>query len=794
MTCSGCKSIVEKALQSVHGVESATVNLTESEASIVSEKEIAVNDLKKALAPHPHYQLIEHGELPLAPFPTIGKRNHTASAPLTASGNGKYYCPMLCESDKKYDGPGDCPVCGMPLVKEQNITPGSSTLPEEDTTYNTMLKKFWVALVFTLPIFIISMGEMVGLNLHSIADATTWGWIQFLASIPVLFYASLDFFKRGYQSIVRWSPNMWTLITLGAGSAYLFSIIALLFPDIFPHQFKMHGAVHLYFEAATVILTLILLGQVLELRAHHQTNSAIRELLNLVPPEATVIHHGKEHKIPVDQVQVNDILKIKPGEKIPVDGIVLKGSTAIDESMVTGEPMPVSKTINANVTAGTVNTTGSFEMRAVKVGGDTLLAHIIELVNQASRTKAPIQNLADRISKFFVPVVVAMSGISFIAWTIWGPEPALVYAFANAVTVLIIACPCALGLATPMAIMVGTGRGATLGVLVKEARVLEELEKVNVLLIDKTGTLTEGKPTFKAATSVTSLFSEEVLFQYAASAEASSEHPLAHALVEYAHEKNIPLYAIDDFQSVTGKGITANVNGHAVRIGNAAFIESLGFKPDHGILEAVQTKQQQGETVVFVVIDTTLAGYVSVADTLKPNAKAMVKQLQQQGLKLIMLTGDNANTAQTITKELGLDGFKADQLPQDKLKTVQELQQQGNIVAMAGDGINDSPALAQANVGIAMGTGTDAAIQSAGITLVKGDLSGILRAKKLSRDVMRNIRQNLFFAFIYNVIGVPIAAGVLFPFFGLLLSPMLAALAMSLSSISVIGNSLRLRR
>lgn len=793
MTCSGCQSTVQKALQSVHGVETATVNLAESEARIISEKEIAVSELKKALAPHPHYQLIEHGELPLTPLPAIGKRNHTAPAPLTASGNGKYYCPMLCEGDKKYDGPGDCPVCGMPLVKEQTITPGSNTLPEEDTTYNTMLKKFWVALAFTLPIFIISMGEMVGLNLHAMANATTWGWVQFLLSIPVLFYASSDFFKRGYHSMVRWSPNMWTLITLGAGSAYLFSIVALLFPDIFPHQFKMHGAVHLYFEAATVILTLILLGQVLELRAHHQTNSAIRELLSLVPPEATVVHHGNEHKIPVEQVQVNDILKIKPGEKIPVDGIVIKGTSSIDESMLTGEPMPVTKTPDSTVTAGTVNTTGSFEMRAIKVGADTLLAHIIELVNQASRTKAPIQNLADRISKYFVPVVVAISGISFIAWAVWGPEPALVYAFANAVTVLIIACPCALGLATPMAIMVGTGRGAKLGVLVKEARVLEELEKVNVLLIDKTGTLTEGKPSFKAATSITSLFSEEEVFHYAASAEAGSEHPLAHALVKHAQERNMSLYPAEDFQSVTGKGIIANVNGRVVHVGNLVFVQSLGLNPDHALIQSVQTKQQQGETVVYVVIDSTLAGYVRVADTLKPNAKAMVKQLQQQGLKLIMLTGDNAHTAQTIAQELNLDGFQADQLPQDKLNVVKQLQQQGNMVAMAGDGINDSPALAQANVGIAMGTGTDAAIQSAGITLVKGDLSGILRARKLSRDVMRNIRQNLFFAFIYNMIGVPVAAGLLFPFFGLLLSPMLAALAMSLSSVSVIGNSLRLR-
>ncbi len=787
MTCSGCKSIVEKAIQSVHGVNNATVNLEESEVHIISENEIAVSELKKALAPHPHYQLIEHGELPLAPLPSIKRRQHTPT-----SGNGKYYCPMLCEGDKKYDAPGDCPVCGMPLVQEQTIS--FNKPEEEDTTYKATVKKFRIAVLFTLPIFVIAMGEMVGLHLNHIASATTWGWIQFALSIPVLFYACFDFFKRGYRSIVQWSPNMWTLISLGAGSAYLFSVVALLFPDIFPHQFKMHGTVHLYFEAATVILTLILLGQVLELRAHHQTNSAIRELLSLVPPEATVLHHGKEHRVPIKQINVNDILRIKPGEKIPVDGIVTTGSSAIDESMITGEPMPVSKTTDDAVTAGTVNTTGSFEMRATKIGADTLLAQIIELVNQASRTKAPIQNLADKISTYFVPVVVAISGLSFIAWAVWGPEPALVYAFANAVTVLIIACPCALGLATPMAIMVGTGRGAKLGVLVKEARVLEELEKVNVLLIDKTGTLTEGKPAFQSATSLNTAFTENDVFVYAASAEANSEHPLAHALVHYAKENNVSLYPASQFQSVTGKGITASVNTKQVSVGNLGFIQGLNVSPDTTTLQTIQQKQQQGETVVYVMIDGLLAGYVSVADTIKPNAIDMVKQLQQQGLKLIMLTGDNANTAQSIARTLGLDDFKADQLPHDKLDVVKQLQQEGNIVAMAGDGINDSPALAQANVGIAMGTGTDAAIQSAGITLVKGDLSGILRAKKLSHDVMRNIRQNLFFAFVYNAIGVPIAAGLLFPFFGLLLSPMLAALAMSLSSVSVIGNSLRLRR
>ncbi len=637
------------------------------------------------------------------------------------------------------------------------------------------------------------MGEMTGLHLSQLASMTTWGWIQFILSTPVIFYCSGDFFKRGYQSVIHWSPNMWTLISLGAGAAYLFSIVALVFPDLFPDQFKMDGAVHLYFEAATVILSLILLGQVLELKARGQTNSAIRALLNLVPPDATVIRNGQEQKIPLEQVTLNDILKIKPGEKIPVDGQVVKGHSSIDESMISGEPVPVEKNEGDPVTGGTVNGTGSFEMKALKIGADTLLAQIIDMVNKASRSKAPIQNLADKVSGYFVPVVVDISILSFVVWAIWGPDPALVFAFANAVTVLIIACPCALGLATPMSIMVGTGRGATFGVLLKEAKVIEEMQKVNVLVIDKTGTITEGKPSLKSVKSFISSISEDEILGKAASLEASSEHPLAEAIVKAAKEKKLSLSEVINFESITGHGITGSIDGKKVFIGNAKLIKSLNLiLPESNQME-VEHRQVTGETVMYVVIDNQIAGYVSAADPIKQNSKSAIQELQKQGLSVIMLTGDNKNTAKGVAEELGLDGYEADYLPVDKLNKVKELQQSGKVVAMAGDGINDAPALAQANVGIAMGTGTDAAIQSAGITLVKGDLLGIIRARRLSSEVMSNIKQNLFFAFIYNVVGIPIAAGALYPFFGILLSPMLAALAMSLSSVSVIVNSLRLR-
>ena len=715
------------------------------------------------------------------------QHGHPAKEQKPSEGNVEYTCPMHPEVIR--NAPGSCPICGMDLVPK--IVQKDNE--EEELAYKSMLKRFWIATSFTIPVLIITMGELVGLHLSQIADAVTWGWIQFALSTPVLFYCSADFFKRGYQSVIHWSPNMWTLISLGAGAAYLFSIVALVFPDLFPDQFKMDGAVHLYFEAATVILSLILLGQVLELKARGQTNSAIRALLNLVPPEATVIRNGQEQTIPLEHVTPNDILKIRPGEKIPVDGQVIKGHSSIDESMITGEPIAVEKNKGDVVTGGTVNGTGSFEMKALKIGADTLLAQIIDMVNKASRSKAPIQNLADRVSGYFVPVVVVISILTFIVWAIWGPDPAMVFAFANAVTVLIIACPCALGLATPMSIMVGTGRGATFGVLLKEAKVIEEMKKVNVLVIDKTGTITEGKPSLKSVKSFTGSISEDEILGKAASLEASSEHPLAEAIVRAAKAKDISLSEVQNFESITGHGITGSIDNMKVAVGNLKLVKSQGLTQNESNEKEIEERQSKGETVMYVVMNNQLAGYISVADPIKQNSKSAIQELQKQGLSVIMLTGDNKNTAKGAAEELGLDGYEADYLPADKLNKVKQLQQSGKIVAMAGDGINDAPALAQANVGIAMGTGTDAAIQSAGITLVKGDLLGIIRARKLSTEVMSNIKQNLFFAFIYNVIGIPIASGVLYPFFGWLLSPMLAALAMSLSSVSVIVNSLRLR-
>ena len=823
MTCNGCKSHVEKTLLSVEGVKTVSVSLEHSEAEITMENHVPLEKMQKALADdggrygisvdgnsHHHHQ--KHNEKPKA----------------GDQGEGSYYCPMLCEGDKKYDQPGDCPVCGMDLVKEEKVSPSGKTQytcpmhpeivqdepgscpicgmdlepmtvsqgadNEEEKAYKHMLKKFWVAVAFTLPVFFIAMSDMVGISLTGIASERTWGWIQFILSTPVVFYACREFFIRGYRSVINKSPNMWTLISLGAGAAYLFSVVALLFPDIFPDQFKTEGgSVHLYFEAATVILTLILSGQVLEARARGKTNSAIRELLNLVPPEATVIRDGKETVIPLEQVKLDDIIKIKPGEKIPVDGEIATGKSTIDESMITGEPVPVTKTEGDEVIGGTINGTGTFQMEALKVGSDTLLSQIIDMVNKASRTKAPIQNLADKVSGYFVPIVVSIAIISFAVWAIWGPDPALVYAFTSAVTVLIIACPCALGLATPMSIMVGTGKGAKQGVLVKDARAIEEMHRVTTLVIDKTGTITQGKPALQNVKAYDTAHSDEEILGLAAALEQSSEHPLAHAILFGAEEKGIEIPDVEDFDSVTGKGIKGKVNGKEVAIGNQRLLDEFKIKINDDLLKEAEQRQLEGETVMFVVVNETLAGFISVADPIKEASATAIKTLQDQGLEVIMLTGDNKNTAKAVADKLGLDGYEADLLPENKYEKVKALQQQGKKVAMAGDGINDAPALAQADVGIAMGTGTDVAIESASLTLVKGELDGIVRARKLSTDVMRNIKQNLFFAFFYNAIGVPIAAGILFPFFGILLSPMLAALAMSLSSVSVIGNSLRLR-
>jgi Cu2+-exporting ATPase len=737
----------------------------------------------------------------------------------------QYYCPMHCEGDKTYDKPGDCPVCGMHLNKEASATHskvmytcpmhpeirqdhpgdcpkcGMTLVPEkgvetseEEKAYKQMAKKFWIALALSIPVFIIAMSDMVSfLNLQAIASKNVWGWVEFVLATPVVLYCSWDFFVRGWNSIRRYSPNMWTLVSIGVGAAYLFSIFALLFPSLFPAQFKDEtGHVHLYFEAAAVILTLVLMGQVLELRAHSKTNSAIKALLGLIPPVARVIRDGEEIEIPLEEVKVGDILKVKPGEKIPVDGSIYKGEAVIDESMITGEPIPVEKSEGDKVTGGTINGKTAFAMKAEKVGSDTLLSQIIEMVNHASRSRAPIQKLADIVAKYFVQVVVSIAIITFGIWVFWGPEPAYVYAFVNAVAVLIIACPCALGLATPMSIMVGSGRMAQAGVLVKDARAIEEMNKVDILIIDKTGTITEGKPSLKNYQSFGSISDDEIL-KLAASIDANSEHPLADAIVAGAKEKNMELIKMDKFESVTGKGVKAIYKGKKIALGNQKLVDEFKANLDEDNKKIVKEWQLKAQTVMYLLIDNKVEGIVTVSDKIKESSAKAIKELQKMGLKVHMLTGDNQYTAKAVADELGLDGFTADCLPEDKYKKIKELQKEGLVVAMAGDGINDAPALEQANVGIAMGTGTDIAMQSAEITLVKGDLNGIVRARDLSRKVMRNIKQNLFFAFVYNSIGVPVAAGVLFPFFGLLLSPIIAAAAMSFSSISVIANALRIR-
>lgn len=754
--------------------------------------------------------------------------HHHPALPLNkqAPNQDKYYCFMRCEGDKTYAKPGECPVCGMHLNKEEKASSskviytcpmhpevkqnhqgdcpkcGMTLVPEkgvetseEDSAYRKMARKFWIALALSIPVFIIAMSDLVSfLNLETLASKKVWGWVEFLLASPVVFYCGWDFFKRGYSSIRRWSPNMWTLVSIGVGSAYLFSVFALFFPSLFPAQFKdENGNVHLYFEAAAVILTLVLMGQVLELRAHGKTNSAIKALLGLVPPVARIIRNGKEEEIPLEEVVVGDLLKVKPGEKIPVDGIISKGNAVIDESMITGEPIPAEKIEGEKVTGGTINGKTAFEMKAEKVGSDTLLAQIVEMVNQASRSRAPIQKLADTVAKYFVQIVVSVAIITFAVWAIWGPEPSYVYAFVNAVAVLIIACPCALGLATPMSIMVGTGRGAQSGVLVKDASAIEEMNKVDILIIDKTGTITEGKPSLNGFKSFGKLSDLKIL-QLAASVDANSEHPLADAIVAGARANKQSLLKLDKFESVTGKGVQAVYEGEKIGLGNHRLIEDFKASLADDQKKLTEEWQLKGEPVMYLIIKNKIEGIVSVSDKIKATSSEAIKSLQNLGVKVFMLTGDNELTAKFVADELNLDSYMPDCLPEDKFKKVKELQKKGHVVAMAGDGINDAPALEQANVGIAMGTGTDIAMQSAEITLVKGDLTGIVRAKELSHQVMRNIKQNLFFAFVYNSIGVPIAAGILFPFFGLLLSPMIAAAAMSFSSVSVIANALRLRR
>ncbi|MFV8352787.1 heavy metal translocating P-type ATPase [Flavobacterium sp. XS2P14] len=832
MTCNGCRSSVEKALNSIEGIE-AVVSLDPPIATLLMKDHIPLAQLQETLSKAGKYTISMESpadtisetsnELPVKSCCSSNKPQEKPTVILPDNAPGKYYCPMHCEGEKVYDKPGDCPVCGMDLVKEaalpnsktvytcpmhpevvqegpgscpicgMDLVPMEPTESEENKVYNDLVRKMKIAVVFTVPVFIIAMSDMIPNNpLMKIMDASKWNWVQLILSLPVVFYACWMFFIRAYKSIITWNLNMFTLIGIGTGVAFLFSLVGMFFPDVFPDEFKTHnGTVSLYFEATTVILTLVLLGQLLEARAHSQTSGAIKELLKLAPTEATLVLDGADKVISIHDIKKGDLLRVKPGDKIPVDGKITDGESTIDESMISGEPIPVDKKSDDPVIAGTINGNKSFVMIAEKVGSETLLSQIVKMVNDASRSRAPIQKLADSIAKYFVPIVVIVSVVTFFVWAQFGPELAMVYGFINAIAVLIIACPCALGLATPMSVMVGVGKGAQSGVLIKNAEALENMNKVNVLITDKTGTITEGKPSVEKVFATNN--DEDSLLQSIASLNQYSEHPLAQAVVNFAKAKKVSLTEVKDFEAISGKGVIGTVTNKKVALGNKKLMEQVTAKVSEELENQIIAEQKLGKTVSYITVDGIAVGFVSITDAIKATSVEAIKELIRQGVEVIMLTGDNENTAKAVAQELHLSSYKAGCLPEDKLKEIKRLQAEGKIVAMAGDGINDAPALAQADVGIAMGTGTDVAIESAKITLVKGDLQGIVKAKNLSHAVMRNIKQNLFFAFFYNVLGIPIAAGVLYPFFGVLLSPMIAALAMSFSSVSVIANALRLR-
>jgi Cu+-exporting ATPase len=698
---------------------------------------------------------------------------------------GEYTCPMHPQIVR--DAPGSCPICGMALE------PREVSAEDSNPELADMTRRLWVSIALAVPMLALMVSAfMPSTPMQHLFSPKIWTWIEFGLATPVVLWCGLPFFVRGWQSVVHRSLNMFTLICLGTGSAFIYSVLATVVPRIFPSALRGSGGqMDVYFEPAAVIVALVLLGQVMELRARSQTSSAIRALLGLAPKSARRLDDkGSEADVPLDQVQVGDRLRVRPGEKIPVDGIVVEGHSSIDESMISGEPIPVEKVAGAKVTAGTVNGTGGFVMRAERIGADTLLSQIVKMVSEAQRSRAPIQRLADRASSYFVPAVIAASIVTFVVWFFSGPEPRFAHALVNAVAVLIVACPCALGLATPMAIMVGTGRGARAGILIRNAEALEIFGKVDTLIIDKTGTLTEGKPTLGSVIPQPGI-DESSLLELVASLERSSEHPLAAAIVKGAEAKHLALADVVGFNSVTGKGVTGTVSGKQLAVGNAALLSGLSIDPAP-LLDRAEELRKQGQTVMLVALDGKAAGIVGVADPIKESTADAIRELRAAGLNVIMVTGDNGTTAKAVADKLGIE-FKADVLPQTKAEVVKEYQQKGAVVAMAGDGVNDAPALAQADIGIAMGTGTDVAMEAGGITLLKGDLRGILRARHLSKSTMRNIRENLFFAFVYNAVGVPLAAGVLFPVFGLLLNPMIAAAAMSFSSVSVIANALRLR-
>lgn len=822
MSCDGCRIKIETALAKVEGVKKVEVMLKPPMATITMDKHIPLDVFQEALSSQGDYTIkLQNSQVENCCSQKGGNsmlHDHTHT---TVS--GKYYCPMHCEGDKTYDQPGDCPVCGMHLeslpgssktakytcpmhpeiIRDQ---PGNCPIcgmdlvpmtPQEDdnNSYKDLSRKFFVAVLFTIPVFILSMGAMIhGNPLNDLITQKVSDWLQFGLSIPVVFYAAWMFFRKAWISIKTWKLNMFTLIGIGSAAAFIFSIVGLLFPSIFPQEFKGHsGEVFLYFEAVTVILTLVLLGQLLEAKAHGKTNSAIKELLKLSPTEATVVVDGVDRIIDIREINKGDILRVKPGEKIPVDGQITGGSSSIDESMITGEPIPVDKAEGDKVSSGTINGSSSFTMVAEKVGDETLLSHIIAMVESASRSRAPIQKLADKISAIFVPTVIAIAIITFAVWMIWGGQYAYMFAFSNGLAVLIIACPCALGLATPISVMVGVGKGAQNGILIKNAEALEKMDKVDVLLTDKTGTLTEGHPTVEGVYNING-FSEAEILLFSASVNNSSEHPLARAVVVYAKERGVTPQETEKFEAISGQGVIGIVSGKRVILGNIKLINNEMIVVDTDVLKHVKELQAKGKTVSYLAIDKQLAGFIAISDAIKASSREAIATLLKQGVEVVMLTGDNQQTAQSVAQELGLTNFIAECMPEDKLKEIKRLQAEGKVVAMAGDGINDAPALMAADIGIAMGTGTDIAIESSEVTLVKGDLRGIAQTKLLSHATMHNIKENLFFAFVYNALGIVVATGMLYPIFGWLLSPMIAAAAMSLSSISVIGNALRLKR